>query len=66
MYHIGGVMANMLTSNVIDRGFEPKTTKLEFVASLHTALRNKSKDLSNWLGIRIMCLTGATCLTTDS
>jgi hypothetical protein len=36
MYHVGGVMANMLTSSVIDRGFEPKTTKLEFVASLLT------------------------------
>jgi len=34
MYRIGGVMLNMLTLSVIDRGFEPKTTKLEFVASL--------------------------------
>jgi hypothetical protein len=28
----------------------------------HAALRRKSKD---WLGIRIMCLSGATCLPAD-
>jgi hypothetical protein len=44
-------MVSMLASSAEDRGFKPKTMKLVFVASP--------------LGIRIMCLIGATCLSTN-
>ena len=30
---IGGVMVRMLASSAVDRGFEPKTKKMVFVAS---------------------------------
>ena len=62
MNRIGGVMINMLVLSVADRGFEPrlgqpKTIQLVCVASL---LRAKT----GWLGIRILCTSGATCLYT--
>ena len=50
---IGGVMVSMLTSSVIDRGFEPwsgqtKDNKIGICcfSAKHAALRSKSKD---WL-----------------
>ena len=52
-YHIGGVMINILTSNAVDCGFEPKSghTKVYKIgiccfSAKHAALRRKSKD---WL-----------------
>ena len=55
-------MISMLVLSVADRGFEPrlgqpKTIQLVCVASL---LRAKT----GWLGIRILCTSGATCLYT--
>ena len=32
-YHIGGVIVSVLASSAVDRGFEPQTFKLVFVAS---------------------------------
>jgi hypothetical protein len=56
-------MISVLVLSVADRGFEPrsgqpKTMQLVCVASL---LRAKI----GWLGIRIMCPSGATCLCMD-
>ena len=63
-------MVNVLTSSVVDRGFEPRSgqTKDYEIAiccfsSKHTALRRKNKD---WLArIQDMCPSGATCLSAD-
>jgi hypothetical protein len=49
----GGVMVNMLASNAVDRGFEPRSgqtkdfkTDICCFSAKHAALRRKSKD---WL-----------------
>jgi hypothetical protein len=51
--HIGGVMVNMLSSNVVDRGCEPQSCQTKdykigicSFSAKHAALRRKSKD---WL-----------------
>jgi hypothetical protein len=50
---------------VVDRGFQPKTIILEFVASpLNTQLGGERAN-TVWLGIRILCPSRATCLTAD-
>ena len=41
MNRIGGIIVSMLTSKVVDRGFEPQSGQTK-----HAALRRKSKD---WL-----------------
>ena len=53
--HIGGVMVSVLSSGVVDRGFEPRSgqTKDYIIGILcfsakHTALRRKSKDWLAW------------------
>ena len=62
-------MVSVLASSVVDRGFEPrlgitKDCKIGigcFSAKL-TALR---RTKTGWLGIRIMCPSGVTCLSED-
>ena len=62
---IGGVMVSVLASITVDRGFEPQSGQTKdynngiccFSAN-HAAIRRKT----GWLGIRIMCPSGATCL----
>ena len=70
MYHICGVMVSVLASTVIDRWFEPRLGKSKdfnvgicCFSAKHAALRRQSKDC--WLGIRIMCPSGATCQLED-
>ena len=65
---IGGVMVSVLASSVVDRGFEPwlgqtKDYKIGFCcfSAKHAAERVKA----GWLGIKIMCPSGATCLPAD-
>ena len=62
---IGGVMVSVIASSMVDRGFEPrsgqtKDYKIDICcfSAKHAALRGQSKDC--WLGIRIMCPSGAT------
>ena len=54
-------MASVLASSAIDRVFKPKIGICWF-STKHAALRRKNKD---WLGRRITCLSGATCLSAD-
>ena len=62
---IGGVMVSVLASIAVDRGFEPQSGQTKdynngiccFSAN-HAAIRRTT----GWLGIRIMCPSGATCL----
>jgi hypothetical protein len=67
---IGGVMVSVLTSSAVDRGFEPRSGQTKnykigmcCFSAKHAALRRKSK--TGWLGIRIMCPSGATFLSAD-
>ena len=67
-------MVSLLTTRVVDRGFEPdrvkaKTIKLVIVANSaniyisthHSGVRAKT----GWLGIMIICLSEATCRSVD-
>jgi hypothetical protein len=65
-------MVSMLTLSVVDRGFEPQLGQTKdyeismcYFSAKQAVLRRKSKDLLHWLGIGIMCLSGATCLSVD-
>ena len=67
---IGGVMVSVLASGAVDRGFEPRSGQTKdykigicCFSAKHAALRRKSKE--SWLGIRIMCPSGTTCLHAD-
>jgi hypothetical protein len=67
---IGGVMISVFASNAVDRGFDPGsgqtkdyTIDMCCFSAKHAALRRKNK--TGWLGIRIMCPSGATCLSED-
>ena len=44
---------------------KPKTMKLVFVASPLTMQHEGERAKTGWLGIRIMCPIGVTCLLTD-
>ena len=64
-------MFSVLASSAVDRGFEPQsgqTKDYEIVfccfSAKHAALR-REKAKTGWLGIRIMCPSGATCLPAD-
>ena len=66
----GGVMVSVLASSAVDRRFEPrsgkpKTMKLVFVASPLSTQHKGERAKTGWLGIRKMCLNGATCLSAD-
>jgi hypothetical protein len=62
---------SVLASSALDRGFDPRSGQTKdykiwmccFSAIKHAALRRKNK--TGWLGIRIMCPSGAICLSAD-
>jgi hypothetical protein len=67
---VDGVIVSVLISSVVDRGLESRsgqTTGYDIdiccFSTKHAALMRNSKD--GWLGLRIMCPSGATCLSTD-
>jgi hypothetical protein len=67
---IGGIVVSMLASSAVDRGFEPgrvkpKTMKLVFVAFLQSTQHLGERTKTSWLGIRILCPSGASCLSAD-
>ena len=71
MNHICGVMVSLLASSAVDRGFKPyrvksKTIKLVFVACPLSTQHYGERTKTGWLGIRIMCPIGTTCLSADS
>ena len=66
-------MVRMLASSSVDRGFESRSGQTKdynigicCFSAKHAVLRRKSKDWPSWLGIRIMCPSGAKCLPADS
>ena len=44
---------------------KPKTIKLVFVDSPLSTQRSRERTKTGWLGIRIMCPSGSTCLSSD-
>ena len=63
-------MVSMLASSAEDRGFKPRSGQAKdyeigicCFSAKHAALRRGAK--TDWLGIRIMCSIGATCLSTN-
>ena len=63
-------MVSVLASSAVDRGSEPQSGQTKeykiviccFTAK-HAALRSKRvRAKTGWLGIRIMCPSGTTCL----
>ena len=64
---IGGVMVSVLASNAVDRGPGRSnlynTITLVFVASPLSTQHAGERTNPEWPGIRIMCLSGATCLS---
>jgi hypothetical protein len=63
-------MISVLASSAVDRRFDPrsgqtKTVKLVFVASQLSMQDQGERAKTGWLGIRIMCRSGVTCLSTD-
>ena len=63
-------MVSMLTSSVVDHGFEPRSgqtkeckTGICCFSANHAELRRKSRLVG--LRIRIMCQSGATCISAD-
>jgi hypothetical protein len=67
---IGGIVVSMLASSAVDRGFvpgrvKPKTMKLVFVAFLQSTQHLGERTKTSWLGIRILCPSGASCLSAD-
>ena len=60
-------MVSVLASSAVNPGFEPRSDqtnaiKLILVASPLSAQHKGERANTSWLGIRIMCPSGATCL----
>ena len=65
-------MISVLPSSAVDRGFEPRSDQTKdykigicFFSAKHAGLRKTSKFKTGWLGIRILCPSGPTCLSAD-
>ena len=59
---IRGVMVSVLVSSVVDRGFEARSGQTK---DFKIGICCFSVKYAGWLGIRIMCPSGATCLPAD-
>jgi hypothetical protein len=59
---IGGVMVSVFTSSAVYRGFE---TRLDKTKDFKIGICCFSVKYAGWLGIRIMCPSGETCLPAD-
>lgn len=65
-YHIGGGMVRMLASTAIDSWFEPQSGQTKvFVASPLCTQHQGVRAKTGFLGIRIICLSGAAHLPAD-
>jgi len=62
MNSLGGVMVIV---GLIPGWVKPKTIKFVFVAPLLSMQHKRVRAKTGWVGIRIMCPSGATCQPTD-
>jgi hypothetical protein len=61
-------MVSVLALSVVDRGFEPwlgQTKDYKIGICCFSAKHLGERAKTGWLGIRIMCPSGATCLPKD-
>ena len=65
-------MVRVLVSNAVDRGFEPRSDQTKdykigicYFSAKDAALGKKRGAKTGWIGIRIMCPSGAICLSAD-
>jgi hypothetical protein len=61
-------MVSLLASSVVDRGFEPRsgqTKDYKIGICCFSAKHEGARAKTGWLRIRIMCQSGATCLSVD-
>ena len=65
MNRIGGVMVSVLALSAIDHGFKPRSGQTKDYKIGICCLSAKHAALISWLGIRIMCQSGVTCLSAD-
>ena len=63
--HIGGVVASSTVDCWSPGQVKSKTIKLVFVASPLSMQPKGERAKTGWLRIRIMCQSGATCLSAD-
>jgi hypothetical protein len=58
-------MVSVLTLSEIDCGSSPYRVKFIFVGSLLSMQHSGHRAMTGWLGIRIMCPSGVTCLSVE-
>jgi hypothetical protein len=65
---IRGVMVSVLASSAVDRRFEPRSDqdKKDNKIGIGYFLFSTQKEQTGWIGIRIMCPSGAKCLSVES
>jgi hypothetical protein len=68
--HITVVMVTVLAPGAVDRGLEPrscqtKDNKIGMCCFSAKYAHSGERATTGWLGIRIMCQSGATCLSAD-
>ena len=63
---IGGAIVSLLSSSVVCRGlYRVKQKAIKYVASPLSTQHEGERAKTGWFGIRIMCSSGATCLSTN-
>ena len=70
-HHLSAVMVTVLVSNVVFRGFDPRSHQnniYEIIICDSPSLFKQNSGVrakTDWLCVRIMCPSGATCLPVD-
>jgi hypothetical protein len=65
-YSIGGAIISLLSSSVVCRGlYRVKLKTINDVASPLSTQHEGERAKTGWFGIRIMCSSGATCLSAN-
>jgi len=63
--YICGVMVSVLASSVLDRRFQLRLGQTKDFKIGICCFFTKEKEQTGWLGIRIMCPSGAICISAD-
>ena len=59
-------MVSVLASSTVDRGFEPQSGQTkDYKIGICCFVKHAERANTGWLGIRIMCQSGAKCLSAD-
>ena len=59
-------MVSVLASSTVDRGFEPRSGQTkDYNIGICCFSTKHAREKTGWLEIRVMCTSGATCLSAD-